>query len=110
MESTRIVSGTSRNFAFGDLLTTAAPANSKATYKESPYSTFQLISAAAATVVIQGSNEDLTGQGTNANWVTLGTIAIAGAGTDGFATAAPWKYVRASVTVASAATSVLMGV
>jgi hypothetical protein len=110
MNDVRVSSGLSRNMLFAGSKTVSAPANSTAIYKESPWGTFQVISAAAATVLIQGSNEDLTGQGTNSNWVLIGTITLAAAGSDGFATEAPWKYVRASVTAATAATSVLMGV
>jgi len=110
MSTVRITSGLVRPFKFGTALTTAVPANSVAIPKESPWATFQLISAAAATCIIQGSNEDLTSVGTNSNWVALGTITLTGAGTDGFTTEAPWRWVRASVTVASATTSVLMGV
>jgi hypothetical protein len=108
----RVSSGLNRQFVFtaAQNKTISAPAASNSIYKESPFSSFQLISAAAATVLIQGSNEDLTGTGTNTNWVLVGTITLAGAGTDGFVTQAPWKYVRANVTVASATTSVLMGV
>lgn len=110
MNDVRISSGLVRIFKFGSVLSTSVAAASSSIYKESPLASFQLISAAAATCVIQGTNEEATGIGTNTNWVTLGTITLAAAGTDGFTTEAPWKYVRANVTVASATTSVLMGV
>lgn len=183
-----------RNFAFGvpnqnpPVYTTSIPQASLPIYKESPYSAFQVISAGAATVSIQGSNDDLTGRGyilgnanapgnpcntTNGsptltaqpgtfiaalvgtsivglgipygtvvnavaaggasltmsanatitaigvavifyaqNWVAtaLGTITLAAAGSDGFAIVAPWRYVRANVTAAAAATTVNMAV
>jgi hypothetical protein len=111
-QTVHVTSGDLSQFYFGSpgTLTTAAPAATAASYKRSPWSTFQLTSAAAATAVVQGSNDDLTGAGTNTNWVTIGTITLGAAGTDGFATMAPWKWVRFNVTVASAATSCMMGV
>jgi len=93
----------------GTALTTSAPATGNAIFKASPGSTFQLIAAAAATAIIEVTNEDATAAGTNSNWITMGTITLAGAGTDGFMTQACWKWVRARITAASAATSVLMG-
>lgn len=111
MDTVRITSGEVHPFAFANGATSiSAPATSAAAYKNSPEATYQLISAAAATCIIEVTNEAATAEGTNSNWITAGTITIAGAGTDGFTTAAPWKYVRARVTVASAATSVLAGV
>lgn len=91
---------------------------SNATYKEGVFSTFQGIvtgtGAQTATIVIQASNEDLTFAGTNSNWVTLGTITLSGttSATDGFATTAAWKYVRANVTALTgtgATVQVIMG-
>ena len=61
--------------------------------------TFQAVAngssgAFTATVTIAGSNDDT-------NWETLGTITLSGTATTadsgGFATDAPWAYVRASV-------------
>ena len=113
-----------RNFNFGTLTTivntTTTVANSMAIKKESPHASFQAIvngtGTVGATVVIQVSNEESTGQGTNANWITLGTITLSGTttNTDGFnSTSCPWRYVRASVTAVSgtnAVVSVIMGV
>jgi hypothetical protein len=49
--------------------------------------------AVTATVLIQCSND-------GTNWLTLGTITLTGttSATDGFASAAPWAFVRANVT------------
>lgn len=93
----------------GAALTTSAPATGNAIFKASPGSAFQLISAAAATAIIEVTNEDATAAGTNSNWITMGTITLSGAGTDGFMTQASWRWVRARITAASAATSVWMG-
>lgn len=85
-------------------------------FKDSPFATFQAYGsttagAGSAVVTIQGSNID------NANaYVTLGTITLTLGTTitaDGFATTAPWKYMRANVTTLSgtgASVNVLMGV
>jgi len=99
-----------RYFRFGTVNFTNGVANSLAIYKESPYSVFQVIAAAAATVKIQGSNEIATGEGVNSNWVDIGTVTLAAAGTDAVVVNAPWRYVRASVTAATAKTEILMGV
>ncbi len=93
----------------GAALSTTSATTGNAVFKASPGSTFQLISAAAATAIIEVTNEDATASGANSNWITMGTITLAGAGTDGFMTQACWKWVRARITVASAATTVLMG-
>lgn len=88
-------------------------------YKESPYSAFQAIvtgtGSVAATVAIQVSNEEATGQGTKSNWITISTIALSGTttATDGVTTICPWRFVRASVSGVSgtgAQVEVLMGV
>lgn len=49
--------------------------------------------AVTATVLIQCSND-------GTNWLTLGTLTLSGTttATDGFASAAPWAFVRANVT------------
>ena len=111
-QTVHVTSGDLSQLYFGSpgVLTTAAPAATAATYKRSPWSTFQLTSAAAATAVVQATNDDTTAAGVTSNWVTLGTIALVGAGSDGFATEAPWKWVRFNVTAATATTSCLMGV
>ena len=93
----------------GSQKTTTGVTTGNPVYKNSVYTVFQLISAAAATVVIEVSADQGTFQGTNSNWITLGTITLAAAGTDGFATSTAWPYVRARVTAATAATSVVMG-
>lgn len=62
-------------------------------FKDAPQSAFQVVATTAATVVIEGSND-----GVNAVATALGTITLAGAGSDGFVTNAPWKFVRARVT------------
>lgn len=83
-------------------------------YKDSPYTTFQAsvvgTGAVTATVVIDCSNDGV-------NWCStaLGTITLSGttSSSDGFTTAAPWKYVRARVTAISgtgATVTVNMGV
>ena len=114
MSDVRIKSGEQpRYFAFGNVLSTAAIANSTPVYKESPYSSFQAIVTAAgsATVLIQVTNEDATFVGTNSNWVTMGTITLTSVLlTDGFTTIAPWRYVRASVTAVSGTVQIIMGV
>ena len=52
--------------------------------------------AVSATVLVQCSNDGI-------NWLTLGTSTLSGAvsATDGFATAAPWSFVRGNVTAIS---------
>jgi hypothetical protein len=63
----------------------------------------------AATIKVQGSND-------NTNWVDLGTITLTLTTTtvsDGFASNAPWKYVRGNVTALSgtgAAVTLMVGV
>lgn len=129
MEDVRIVSGTlARYMSWGTGLSVStgatstfqdATTNPNATYKEGPYATFQGIvrgtGAVTATIVIEGSNEATSGKSVDNNWVVLGTITLAGTTTasDGFTTAAPWRFVRARVTAISgtgAAVQVLMGV
>jgi hypothetical protein len=75
-----------RYFQFGNdsnnkpiLFTTTVQA-SQAIYKESPWSTFQVIGSAATTVTIQATNEVATAEGSKANWITIATITLAGAG------------------------------
>ena len=52
--------------------------------------------AVSATVLVECSNNGV-------NWLTLGTCTLSGtaAATDGFATAAPWSFVRGNVTAIS---------
>ena len=130
MNTVQVVSASAvRSFTWGTTshaaTTTAVSVNGSATlnpnaiYKESPYSTFQAIvagtGAISATVVIQVSNEESSAQNTTSNWITLGTITLAGttSTTDGFTSIAPWRWVRAQVTAisgTSATVKVLMGV
>ena len=90
-------------------LTVSAPSTGAAIPKTAIYTTYQLVSAAAATAVVEATNDAATAAGTSSNWVLLGTISLAAAGTDGFATSAAWRWVRARVTAATAATFVLQG-
>lgn len=72
-------------------------------YKDAPKSTVQVVATTAATVVFESSND-----GVNACATALGTVTLAGAGSDGFTTDAPWKYIRARITANSGAVSVYM--
>ena len=120
MENTFIKSGEQpRYFRFGSNNYATTNTSSSAIYKESPYSAFQAIvtgtGAVTATVAIQVSNEEATGQGTNSNWITIASIALTGTttATDGFTTIAPWRFVRAvttNVTGTGATVEVIMGV
>lgn len=74
-------------------------------YKDAPKSALQVVATAAATVVFEVSND-----GVNALATTLGTVTLAAAGSDGFTTDAPWKYVRARITANSGLVNVLMSV
>lgn len=124
-----------RNFGFGivngaQVTTTTTVSNSAAIPKESPHATYQAILTSAtngatvsATIAIQVTNEELTGQGVNSNWITLGTISLTGtinttsgpkSFTDGFnSIGCPWRFSRAAVTAIAgtgATVSVIMGV
>ena len=107
-----------RYFAFSGVTSTAVVAASTPTFKESPYGTFQAIvtgtGSVSATVLIQVCNQEDTFNGVKANWITMGTITLAGTttATDGFTTVCPWRYVRANVTAISATSvvEVIMGV
>lgn len=74
-------------------------------YKDAPKSALQVVSTAAATVTFEVSND-----GTNALATLLGTVTLAAAGSDGFTTDAPWKYIRANVTANSGTVNVTMSV
>ena len=95
-----------RYFSFSGVNSTTAVAASSPIYKESPYS--------SSTILIQVCNQEDTFNGVKANWITMGTITLAGTttATDGFTTVAPWRYVRANVTAISASSvvEVIMGV
>ena len=93
----------------GAATSTTGVTTGNAIYKSALNVTFQAISAASATIVIEATNEQATAIGSKSNWVPLGTITLTGASTDGFASSAAWVWVRARVTAATAATTVLMG-
>jgi len=88
-----------------DLLTTATTATGDWKYKDAPQSAIQVVSTAAATVVFDVSND-----GVNAVATTLATVTLAAAGSDGFTTDAPWKYIRARVTANSGTVTINMSV
>ncbi len=71
-------------------------------FKDAPKSTIQVVATAAATVIIEASND-----GVNACATPLATVTLAAAGSDGFTTDAPWKYIRARVTANSGTVSVI---
>lgn len=107
-----VKSGTVRNMYVEPGTTTTA--TSIVCYKDSPYTTFQAnvtgTGAVTATVVIDVSND-----GTYWCSTVMGTITLSGttSSTDGFTSAAPWKFVRARVTAISgtgATVQVYMGV
>lgn len=83
-------------------ITTASPTYSssyafpKSTALRSYSATVAGTGAVTATVVMYGSNDEV-------NWVSLGTITLSGttSATDGFASNAPWPFVRAGVTAIS---------
>ena len=92
-------------------VTTSTTGSSDVIPQESPNATFQCISAAASTCIIEGTNEAASSTGVNNNWVTIGTITQAGAGSAGIVSSnTPWRWVRARLTVATTATSVIMGI
>lgn len=109
MHTVRQTVGEIGAFTFAGNPSTSAPATSNAVYRGNLYVSFQLISGAAATCIIEGSNEDLSAVGGANNWVTINTITLAGAGSGGLTEASAWKYVRARVTAATTPTSVLFG-
>lgn len=119
MEVTPVGATLPRNMPVnGAAIQTSAPSTGNAIYKDSLWCSYQAISAAAATIVIEGTNEQASAAGTNNNWVPVtgtlstSTITLAAAGTGGFidATGAAWRWIRARVTAATAVTTVLMGV
>ena len=71
-----------RYFAFNSGTSTAVVAASRPTFKESPYGTFQAIvtgtGSVSATILIQVCNQEDTFNGVKANWITMGTITLAG--------------------------------
>ena len=74
-------------------------------YKDAPKAAIQVVATAAATVEFEVSND-----GINAVDTLLGTVTLAAAGSDGFTTDAPWKYIRAVVTANSGTVNVTMSV
>ena len=74
-------------------------------YKDAPKGAIQVVATAAATVEFEVSND-----GINAVDTLLGTVTLADAGSDGFTTDAPWKYIRAVVTANSRTVNVTMSV
>jgi len=85
--------------------TTAATVTGGWVYKDAPKSAIQVVATAAATVEFQVSNDAVNPINT-----LLGTVTLAGAGSDGFTTDAPWKYIRAVVTANSGTVNVTMSV
>ena len=53
---------------------------------------------------------DVSNDGVNAVATTLGTVTLVGAGSDGFTTDAPWKFIRARITANSGTVNVTMSV
>ena len=51
---------------------------------------------------------DVSNNGVDAVGTTLGTVTLASAGSDGFTTDAPWKYIRARITANSGAITILI--
>lgn len=85
--------------------TVAATLTGNWIYKDAPKSAIQVVATAAATVVFDVSND-----GVNAVATTLGTVTLVGAGSDGFTTDAPWKFIRARITANSGTVNVVMSV
>ena len=108
-----------RYFAFSGVNSATTTVASSPIYKESPWSTFQAIvtgsGTVGATVVMQGSNETATFNGTKSNWVTINTFTLTGTttATDGYTSVSTWRYVRANITAVSgtsATVEIIMGV
>lgn len=74
-------------------------------FKDAPKAAIQVVATGAATVVFDVSND-----GVNALATTLGTVTLAAAGSDGFTTDAPWKYIRARATANAGALTVKMSI
>ena len=63
-------------------------------FKDAPVVAIQVTATGAATVVFEASND-----GVNTVATALGTVTLAGAGSDGLVTAnTPYKFIRARVT------------
>jgi len=76
--------------------TAAATLTGEWMFKDAPKSAVQVVATSSATIVFDVSND-----GVNAVATTLGTVTLVAAGSDGFVTDAPWKYIRARVTANS---------
>ena len=74
-------------------------------YKDAPKAAIQVVATGAATVVFEVSND-----GVNACATALATVTLGAAGSDGFTTDAPWKYVRARATTNATAVNITMSV
>ncbi len=74
-------------------------------YKDAPKSAIQVVADKSATGLFDVSND-----GVNALATVLGTVTLAAAGSDGFTTDAPWKYIRARVTSNTGTVNVTMSV
>lgn len=85
--------------------TVAATLTGSWMYKDAPKAAIQVVATAAATVEFEVSND-----GVNAVGTLLGTVTLAGAGSDGFTTDAPWKYIRAVITANSGTVNITMSV
>jgi len=72
-------------------------------FKDAPNTAIQVVATAAATVIFEVSND-----GVNVIATALGTVTLAAAGSDGFVTSAPWKYLRARITANSGTVNVTM--
>ncbi len=72
-------------------------------YKDAPNTSVQVVATAAATVVFEVSND-----GINPVATALGTVTLAAAGSDGFASDSAWKYIRARITANSGAVNIYM--
>ncbi len=100
-----------------DATTTATSAVFKPTTHNRTFHVYGATSAGAGsvTVVIEVSNITSPANGTNVDWITMGTVTLALTTTrvsDGFVSQAAWTNVRARVTAISgtgAAVSVAMG-
>ena len=112
MEVTLVGASTPRQMPMNAATTsTAGVTTGNGIYKDSLYCVFQLISAAAATAIIEGSLD-------NVNWYFItgasatSTLTLAGAGTIALVepVASAWRFVRCRTTAATAATTCLMGV
>lgn len=107
--------GTTNNLATGKTYNgVTANATGDVKYKDSPYATYQAVvkgtGAVTATINLLVSNDGVNFCETAAGTITLSGTTMA---TDGFSTAASWKFVRAvltNLTGTNASCYVLQGV